>query len=434
MAFGDYDVFQRRFTLGRFSVVLACCTPCIEKSTSKQIYMETTTRDSRAAHAPASTSKMGLESLSARSGLESLCWADATQITRVNLERLLRCSERLADEIKTESDRRRLLTYLSVMERYWHELEAAKCSAAVLAEYRRKIEHIGDLLDDEKMLTGSGGALARSRLHNHATLTREEANSELASRLNAANRVQQELRSQLMHHVEGAALLSAADAAGTSEDHAAASAGEGAAAGAAATQLPSVPASVVAASSAVVTNSAAATAAATAAAAVAASASLGPGAGSGPAPARAAAEELPPERGGMETESLGKTLETQRQLQDEILEDLSTLVSARRPAAARTSRPASNPLLTRSGPHTRAGAQGQVAAGARGRQGRRGVAREHGGRPRPQSGEARREQRAAQGAGQVDARQHVHDVADAPRRVRPLRLHLLLHEGATFPA
>ena len=128
----------------------------------------------------------------------------STQRCKVNLERLLRCCERLADEMRTESDRRRLLTYLSVLERYWHELDAARCNAAVLAEYRRKIEHIGDLLDDEKMLAGSGGALARSRLRNHTTLSREQANSELASRLNAASRVQQELRSQLMHHVEGA--------------------------------------------------------------------------------------------------------------------------------------------------------------------------------------------------------------------------------------
>ena len=130
--------------------------------------------------------------------------ASTTQRCKVNLERLLRCCERLADEMRTESDRRRLLTYLSVLERYWHELDAARCNAAVLAEYRRKIEHIGDLLDDEKMLAGSGGALARSRLRNHTTLSREQANSELASRLNAASRVQQELRSQLMHHVEGA--------------------------------------------------------------------------------------------------------------------------------------------------------------------------------------------------------------------------------------
>ena len=130
--------------------------------------------------------------------------ASTTQRCKVNLERLLRCCERLADEMSTESDRRRLLTYLSVLERYWHELDAARCNAALLAEYRRKIEHIGDLLDDEKMLAGSGGALARSRLRNHTTLSREQANSELASRLNAASRVQQELRSQLMHHVEGA--------------------------------------------------------------------------------------------------------------------------------------------------------------------------------------------------------------------------------------
>ena len=157
-----------------------------------------------ARHAGATRTQLQLTRRQPSTALAMSTTASTTQRCKVNLERLLRCCERLADEMSTESDRRRLLTYLSVLERYWHELDAARCNAALLAEYRRKIEHIGDLLDDEKMLAGSGGALARSRLRNHTTLSREQANSELASRLNAASRVQQELRSQLMHHVEGA--------------------------------------------------------------------------------------------------------------------------------------------------------------------------------------------------------------------------------------
>lgn len=237
--------------------------------------------------------------------------ASTTQRCKVNLERLLRCCERLADEMRTESDRRRLLTYLSVLERYWHELDAARCNAAVLAEYRRKIEHIGDLLDDEKMLAGSGGALARSRLRNHTTLSCEQANSELASRLNAASRVQQELRSQLMHHVEGAP-STADEAASLSTGHAGVEAR-----GAGALRLA---ASVAAGPNTVATS--------TAAAAVAAAASLGGASIGGRAAARVAdAREALLPGSGVEAESVGQTLETQRQLQEELLEDLGQLVS-----------------------------------------------------------------------------------------------------------
>ena len=193
--------------------------------------------------------------------------ASTTQRCKVNLERLLRCCERLADEMRTEADRRRLLTYLSVLERYWHELDAARCNAALLAEYRRKIEHIGDLLDDEKMLAGSGGALARSRLRNHTTLSREQANSELASRLNAASRVQQELRSQLMQHVEGAPPLTADEPASLPDGHTGVEATRGGGA-------PRAGAAAVAAGPSTVATS-------TAAAAVAAAASLGSGASIG---------------------------------------------------------------------------------------------------------------------------------------------------------
>lgn len=238
----------------------------------------------------------------------------ATRV-RVNLERLLRCSEKLGNELSGESDRRRLLTYLSVLERYWHELDAARCSKAVLDEYRRKIEHIGDLLDDEKMLAGSGGALARSQAHNNASLTREQANSELASRLNAASRVQQALRSQLMQHVEGVATS------GDASSHASCAAVDA---------LPAMCAGSMPGCSSV--------GAATAAAATAAAASslfLEPGAAERAALVGAMGGAGSGSGGGgngggdgsAEPEGLGRTLETQRELQDDLLEDLGELVA-----------------------------------------------------------------------------------------------------------
>lgn len=235
--------------------------------------------------------------------------------TRVNLERLLRCSEKLGNELSGEPDRRRLLTYLSVLERYWHELDAARCSKAVLDEYRRKIEHIGDLLDDEKMLAGSGGALARSQAHNNASLTREQANSELASRLNAASRVQQALRSQLMQHVEGVA--------GGGDTSSLASF----------TSLGALPATSCAGSM----PSCSSTGAATAAAATAAAASslfLEPGAAERAALVGAGRFGGAGTGGGggggggsAEPESLGRALENQRELQDDLIEDLGELVA-----------------------------------------------------------------------------------------------------------
>lgn len=123
---------------------------------------------------------------------------------RVNLERLIRSCEVMSGEIQEKRARRRFETYLSVLQRYWHELAATRCSEEVLGEYRRKIEYLADLLDDDKLLAGGGAGLARSQAANSNSLTREEANAELQMRLSTATRIQEQLRSQLMQHVDNA--------------------------------------------------------------------------------------------------------------------------------------------------------------------------------------------------------------------------------------
>eukprot|EP00966_Prymnesium_polylepis_P322197 7378464-Prymnesium_polylepis.3 len=73
---------------------------------------------------------------------------------RVNMERLLASCERMAaaGDIHAKADRRRYETYLGVLQRYWHELcDASNGGDEWLGEYRRKIDHLTDLIDDEKL-------------------------------------------------------------------------------------------------------------------------------------------------------------------------------------------------------------------------------------------------------------------------------------------
>eukprot|EP00310_Coccolithus_braarudii_P013375 CAMPEP_0183354296 /NCGR_PEP_ID=MMETSP0164_2-20130417/37227_1 /TAXON_ID=221442 /ORGANISM="Coccolithus pelagicus ssp braarudi, Strain PLY182g" /LENGTH=272 /DNA_ID=CAMNT_0025527151 /DNA_START=138 /DNA_END=956 /DNA_ORIENTATION=- len=118
------------------------------------------------------------------------------------MQRLLRCCDELATELHTRETQRKLATFVSVLERYWHEVDAAgDCIDDEMGEYWRKIEALAELISDEKLLSASSGLV--SRVHSNSRLTRSEANAELSNRLNAANRVQQALREQLMVHVEG---------------------------------------------------------------------------------------------------------------------------------------------------------------------------------------------------------------------------------------
>ena len=120
-----------------------------------------------------------------------------------NLQRLLRSCEQLSEAPDDGvAQRRRLATYLSVLDRYWHELSAVpakrqQCPPDELGEYRRRIEQLADLLDDEKLLATASSATA-TRTHSNSRLSREQANAELSSRLRAANRVQEALRTQLL--------------------------------------------------------------------------------------------------------------------------------------------------------------------------------------------------------------------------------------------
>ena len=103
-----------------------------------------------------------------------------------NLQRLLRSCEQLSEAPDDGvAQRRRLATYLSVLDRYWHELSAVpakrqQCPPDELGEYRRRIEQLADLLDDEKLLATASSATA-TRTHSNSRLSREQANAELSS-------------------------------------------------------------------------------------------------------------------------------------------------------------------------------------------------------------------------------------------------------------
>ena len=70
-----------------------------------------------------------------------------------------------------------------MLDRYWHELSAVpakrqQCPPDELGEYRRRIEQLADLLDDEKLLATASSATA-TRTHSNSRLSREQANAEL---------------------------------------------------------------------------------------------------------------------------------------------------------------------------------------------------------------------------------------------------------------
>ena len=129
--------------------------------------------------------------------------------TRPNLVRLLRSCERLSTTISSgaarHGDKRRFQTYLAVLQRQWHELASTSAMLpssgvgdALLAEYRRKIERLAELLDADRMLSGSGSVLAMTQACCNVSLTRAEANAELSSRLQTTTYMQEAQRSQLL--------------------------------------------------------------------------------------------------------------------------------------------------------------------------------------------------------------------------------------------
>jgi uncharacterized coiled-coil protein SlyX len=131
--------------------------------------------------------------------------ASSTAHTKINLDRLLRSCDALGDSLADKAARRRFVTYLTVLQRYWHDLDAAGESEVVLGEYRRRIERLAELVDEGKMLSGVGSALALSQAHNNAGLTRAQANAELASRHGATTRVQESARTLLLQPSGGGA-------------------------------------------------------------------------------------------------------------------------------------------------------------------------------------------------------------------------------------
>lgn len=118
----------------------------------------------------------------------------------VNLERLLASCERMStSELRLKDGRRRYETYLSVLQRYWRELATiTNGSNQNLGEYRRKIEHLTDLVDDEKLRTGVN-VVFQAQTHHQPNITREQANEELSHYLLNANRVHEELRRELVN-------------------------------------------------------------------------------------------------------------------------------------------------------------------------------------------------------------------------------------------
>ena len=109
------------------------------------------------------------------------------QHARTNLRRLLRRCEGPRSAVHGPEQRMRLASFVDVLERLWHQLEeSSECSEDELAEYWRRIEGVAELLDDAKLLSGSTGALANSRAHANARITRAQANAELAGRATVA--------------------------------------------------------------------------------------------------------------------------------------------------------------------------------------------------------------------------------------------------------
>jgi hypothetical protein len=137
--------------------------------------------------------------------------------THQNLFRLLRSCERLSTELHGHAERKRFEAYLVVLESLWHQLadqqrdnhadpsgSSAIAGEGILGEYRRKIERLAELIDAEKMRTGSGSGLALTQASCNASLTREQANAELSSRLRTASREQDKLRNKLLAGQEAA--------------------------------------------------------------------------------------------------------------------------------------------------------------------------------------------------------------------------------------
>ncbi len=123
---------------------------------------------------------------------------------------------------------------MQVLRRESAQLEEGAATDEGRAEFNRKIERLGELLDNGKLLRGSGGALTIRRAHANVKLSRGEANAELLSRLTAAGQLQSELRARLLEHVQGAAHIDHATAAAAVAANAIDSRGGGAAAAAAA--------------------------------------------------------------------------------------------------------------------------------------------------------------------------------------------------------
>ena len=141
-------------------------------------------------------------------GVASLSSAAASH-TQPNLVRLLSSCERLSASLSsgrveqsTRADRRRFETYLAVLQRLWHELASGGAgntvSETLLSEYRRKIERLAELLDADRMISGSGSSLAFTQAQCNSLLSRTQANAELSSRLQTTTCMQEALRSQLL--------------------------------------------------------------------------------------------------------------------------------------------------------------------------------------------------------------------------------------------
>ena len=130
---------------------------------------------------------------------------------KANLVRLLRSCESLSASLsvsapaQSRADRRRFETYLTVLQRQWQELAVMLVSADCLRVPAD--ERLAELLDADKMVTGSGAALARRR--HTARQPHARANKEIVNRLQTTC-MQEAVRSQLLQSTGGGAGAGAA--------------------------------------------------------------------------------------------------------------------------------------------------------------------------------------------------------------------------------
>lgn len=118
----------------------------------------------------------------------------------VNLSRLIAACERVSvAALEEPRERRRQEAFLSHLHAQWLSLASLSHNGhPSLNEFRRKIEHLADVVEAGKMRCGGGG-----QAHNQPHLSRAQANGELCRRISATSRVEEARRQELVSGREG---------------------------------------------------------------------------------------------------------------------------------------------------------------------------------------------------------------------------------------